>query len=152
MTKTRLLPTLLLATLPSLARTAESLAEQEYWASQTGYIQRTLDRITEDCGKAPAFAFDRPTWWPDHEELRERSITPNGRCEAVVEAVWTLCRESDAGREAVAARISHITCGYGGTDSGFRLGLSSEGELTYDVEENRPNVGEEIVAYLQSRL
>lgn len=155
MSKSRLLLCAALLTVaigPALAQNTESLAEQEYWNGQTSYLQRTLERIIEDCGAAPAFAFDRSAWWPIKDALRERGSSPNGLCETVAESVWNVCRSSPAGRAAVAAKVRSITCGYGGEATGYRLELGADGALRYDVEENRANPGDLIVAYLKSRL
>jgi len=130
---------------------AETLAQKDYWANQLDYTQRTLDSISASCGGSIAFAYDRASWWAQKDALAAKAASPNGRCDDVLNALVNICSTSSDHAATVLTNVTSIECGFGGMDSGFRIDLSG-GKLRYDVELNRPNVGEEVENYLKGKM
>jgi hypothetical protein len=128
---------------------AESLAEQERWATQTDYSDRYVADIKELCGATVPLTYEKSSWNKAADKWGEGS--PNGRCQDVYNALDQICRGSDAGKKAVAAKVKAVTCGYGGKNSGYKLSMNG-GAISYSVEVDKPNVVELIAGELKKKL
>lgn len=108
---TKLIPlAVLLATTATLH--AESLEEKKYWKLQTERIDRTLQKVEEACGVKVAFEFlDKPRLRAAAEAEKTKS-SGYGICDRVVDLVHSICLGGDDEKQAVAAKIKKIECGF----------------------------------------
>ncbi len=128
---------------------AQSVAEQERWATQTDYSDRYVADIKEVCGATVPLTYEKNSWNKAVDKWGEG--TPNGRCQDVYNALDQICRGSAVGKKAVAAKVTAVTCAYGGKNSGYKLSMNG-GTISYSVEVDKPNVVELIANELKKKL
>ncbi len=129
----------------------ETIEQKEYWSRQMYYIQRTLDTLREYLGSAPTFLFDKGSWWPNRDLVEAHHASPYGRADDILWALVSICRDHPTELPRIRECVHTIVCGFGGVDSGFDVQLK-DGTLRYDVELNKPDAGEAVLARLKQVL
>ena len=125
---------------------AESLEEKKYWKGEMDYVNRSLDAASEACGVKFTFA------WVDKAKLRasaeKQSHSPNGICTAIVDEVFSLCREGADEKAAVKAAIKGFKCGFANPR---KLDVKS-GTVTYMGNNDQPNFSQWAKPILEKNL
>ena len=89
---------------------AESLEEKKFWKQESERVGRTVIEAEKQCGVKLEFEFlDKPGLRAAAEKDK---ATPYVVCDRVVDLVASLCRQGEDEKQAVAAKIKKIQCGY----------------------------------------
>ena len=136
--------------LPMTMSFAETLAEKEFKATETGYISRDLKALNDACGTTMAMDIDWAAFQGAAEQMSKASASVNGRCSEMTTAVAQICRGSADGKEAVKKNIQKLSCTFGG--GGKQLIELKAGTLAFGIDVDAANVGDAMTKYIKNNI